>query len=284
MRSHRDCIPCLEKQALRAAAAGGADEAEQRMVLRMVREQLASMDWTQTPMAIGMRVHRLVRELTGVHDPFEQAKVGSTQAALASYRDLRQRVRTDPDPLRMAVRLAIAGNIMDLGALDDFDLYETLDRVMDQEFAVDDFDKLAAGLGEARTLLLFADNAGETVLDRLLIETILERRRLKIGYVVKSGPLINDATARDADRAGFSDLRHVDILRVSNGDDDHHPEYGSAEVAGWIADNDVVISKGQGNYEALSEYPGIFYMLMAKCPVIAASVGVGVGDIVLQLR
>ncbi len=274
----------MQEQALRAARAAGASQSQQRTILRRVLEHLAQADWADTPLALGMGVHRIVRELTGVDDPFEQAKARANEAALALYPGLQEQVRNAEDPLHMAVRLALAGNIMDLGAMESYDLTATLDRVASLEFAVDDFAELALRLEEARSLILFADNTGEIVFDRLLLETILAQRALDVAVVVKSGPFINDATMRDVEQVGLAEVANLHVLEVSNGDDDEYPAYASDEVARWIADNDVVIAKGQANYEALSEYSGIFYMLMAKCPPVAATIGVEVGDIVVQFR
>jgi uncharacterized protein with ATP-grasp and redox domains len=284
MKAHLDCVPCIQEQALRAARAAGASQSQQRTILRRVLEHLAQADWTDTPLALGMGVHRIVRELTGVDDPFEQAKARANEAALALYPGLQEQVRNAEDPLHMAVRLALAGNIMDLGAMESYDLTATLDRVASLEFAVDDFDQLAQQLDQAREIILFADNTGEIVFDRLLLETILAQRALDVAVVVKSGPFINDATMRDVEQVGLAEVANLHVLEVSNGDDDEYPAYASDEVARWIADNDVVIAKGQANYEALSEYSGIFYMLMAKCPPVAATIGVEVGDIVVQFR
>lgn len=284
MKAHLDCVPCIQEQALRAARAAGACASEQEMILRHVMNHLAGVSWADTPLAMGMGAHAIVRQLTGVDDPFAQAKARANEAALALYPSLSEQVRNAEDPLRMSVRLAVAGNIMDFGALADFDLSATLERVAGLEFAVDDFDELARRLDQARSLIVFADNAGEIVFDRLVIETVLERRPLEVALVVKSGPFINDATVRDLEQAGLSEMPDLKILEVSNGDTDKYPTYASDQVACWIADNDLVIAKGQANYEALSDCSGICHVLMAKCPPVASAIGVEVGDIVVEFR
>ncbi len=282
MRVRLDCVTCFQEQALRAARAAGVDERMQERVLRRVMSDLATAPWDSTPMAIGMPVHRAVRELTGIDDPFASPKREATEAALAHLPELRRRVREAADPLRMAARIAIAGNIIDLGALDSFDLDETLERVIAADFAIDDYSALHQAIERAESVLLFADNAGEIVFDRLLLETIVEHRQPRLSVVVKSGPFINDATIEDARQAGLGEIAGLELLEVGNGDEDGAPAYGSAEVARWIAEHDVVISKGQGNYEALSDVAGVFFLLMVKCPCVAECVGVGVGEVVLQ--
>lgn len=282
MQVRLDCVPCFQQQALRAARAAGAPEDVQQQVLRQVVRDLAASDWDDTPIDLGIPVHRTVRRLTGVDDPFAEAKRTANEAALAHYERLERMVAEADDPLRMAVRVAIAGNIMDLGALEEYDLEETLERVTTADFAVDDYDLLLERLDAGESVLLFADNAGEIVFDRLLLETIARLYSPRLSVVVKSGPFINDATIDDARQAGIDGIEGVRLLQVSNGDEGDAPGYASETVTGWLSGSDTVIAKGQANYEALSEREDVFFLLVAKCPCVAASVGVDVGGIILQ--
>ncbi len=284
MKIYADCIPCFQQQALRASRAVGADEATQQAILRRVMQQLIAAEWSLAPIEIARGVYRIVREVTGVDDPFAQLKTQCNQRVLELYPSLQEQVAGSDNPLRRAVQLAIAGNIMDFAALASFDVEATIRKVESKSFAVDDFGTLERELTRARSLLLFADNAGEIVFDKLLIETILAQWPLRVSVVVKSGPLVNDATLRDVPEVGLDEMPEIEILAVSNGDDHSCPDYRSPELAGWIDGHDVVISKGQANYEALREHEGIVYMLMVKCTLIARDIGASVGDIVLQYR
>ena len=283
MKAHLDCLPCFQQQALRTTRAAKADEDTQRAVLRQVMETLLSTDWNVTPMHASRPVHRIVRQMTNVDDPYKDLKEASNAAAFAFYDEAQRRVDESPDPLKAAARFAIAGNIMDYGALAEFDLAQTLERAASVELAVDDLKRLRNDLAAARSVLYFADNAGEIVFDRLLIETIRKQWSLPVALVVKSGPFVNDATRAEAESAGLLELTGVTLLEVDNGDG-NAPDYASDEVRQWIGEHDVVISKGQGNYEALSEYEGIYYLLMIKCPAVARDTGVPEGSIVLQYR
>ncbi len=285
MKTQLDCVPCFLDQALRAARVAGASEDVQREVLRRAAANIAEADWDSTPIALGMPIHRIARELTGGGDPYAEVKRESNAGALELYDGLRREVAAADDPLRLAAALAIAGNSIDHGAKNRFDLDSTLDRARAVQFAVDDFDKLTQALASAESLIIFCDNAGEIAFDRLLVETILDLHPMrKLSAVVKSGPFINDAMETDARDVGLTDIPGLQLLQVNNGDDDGAPAYESDEVRGWVHDHDVVISKGQANYEALSEYGGVFYLLMAKCECIAAVVGATLGDIILQYR
>lgn len=282
MQTKLDCVTCFQEQALRAARAADVSEDVQEKMLRAVVCSMAEADWDKTPIDLGMPVHRLVREITGIDDPFAEAKREATRAALKLLPELRERIADADDPLCTAIRISVAGNIIDLGALATFDIEETLERVATADFAIDDFDGLHASIEAADSLLFFADNAGEIVFDRLLLETIAGHWSPAITLVVKSGPFINDATASDARESGLGQVPNLTMREVSNGDDDAAPAYSSEEIDRWIAEHDVTIAKGQANYEALSDRGDVFFLLMAKCPCVAESVGVAVGDVILQ--
>jgi uncharacterized protein with ATP-grasp and redox domains len=282
MQAKLECVTCFQEQALRAARAAGVSVDTQERVLREVVKNVAEADWQATPIDLGMPVHRLVREITGVDDPFAEQKRQATEAALACLPEVRERIAAANDPLRMAVRICIAGNIIDLGALESFDLEETLEHVATADFAIDHYPELRKAIEDTRTMLVFADNAGEIVLDRLLLETIVRRWGPEITLVVKSGPFINDVTADDARASGLGEIEGLTMREVSNGDDTSAPGYASPEIDRWIAEHDVIIAKGQANYEGLSERSDVFFLLMAKCPCVADSIGVSVGDVVLR--
>ena len=165
----------------------------------------------------------------------------------------------------------------------EFDLEKTIEEVTAKRFLIDDYNKFKEKLKDARTLLFFADSAGEIGLDKLLIETILKEKTFRrIGFVVKGGPIINDATLEDAQYMGLNELPNIEFLTVSNGEEGTGPETSSQEIDGWVKVYDVVISKGQANYEGLSEFSGIFFMLIVKCPTIAADVGANINDAVFK--
>jgi uncharacterized protein with ATP-grasp and redox domains len=280
-----DCIPCFQKQALQAVRFISNDEKLQERVLRAVAKKLLESNWDSTPPELAHKVHSIVRQITNEKDPYKGAKRESNDSVLKMYPELKEKVNQSRDPLRTAVRLAIAGNIIDFGVPQKFNLEETIRNVLKKRFAIDDYDKLKAKLKNADTLLFFVDNAGEIVLDKLFVETILEQKRFKkIVFVVKGGPIINDATLEDAVYVGLDGLPNSEFLALGNGEAGTGPDRSSQTVKRWIEEHDLVVSKGQGNYEGLSEHNGLFFMLMAKCPIIASDIGVNVGDIILEYK
>ena len=277
MKTYLDCYPCFLRQALGAARRAHASVELQRQILLETMDELRGLPAQASPPVMAQRIHRIVRRLAHTPDPYGQSKQDATAQAMTLLPALRERVRTAPDPLESAVRIAIAGNIIDDGAAEEYDLQATLARVLEQPFAIDGMALLRQALSGADTILYLADNAGETVFDRVLIETIA----LPVTYVVKAGPVINDAIRADALAAGLDAVSHI----IDNGSDapgtlldDCSPAFREQ-----FARAPLIIAKGQANYESLSEVRApVFFLLQAKCLVIADDLGVPVGSVVLK--
>ncbi len=280
MLAQVDCIPCVQRQVIKACRFSNLSEEDIEKVLREVMDALVNMDWRKTPPEIAHIAHGIVRRYAG-GDPYAEVKRESNDLGLHMYPELKRIVDESDDPLRAAIRLAIAGNIIDFGAMVDFNLQDTISDVMSRHFAYDSYDRFLRDMERARKILYFFDNAGEIVFDKLLIETLLGIYDISITGVVKAGPIINDATEDDLRYVGL-DKYMDEVLFLSNGEVGY--ERNDPEVGRWIKEHNVVISKGQGNYEGLSEWKGIYYMLMVKCPVVAKSLSATVGDIVFLYR
>lgn len=283
MKLHLDCIPCFQRQALQALRFVTNDVEEQERILRLIIAKLESMDWTTTPPEMAHVVHRFVREECGVEDPYKDIKKSYNDIVLSLYPEIKRSMEDSEEPLLTAVRLAIAGNIIDFGANPEFDLNKTISEVLEKEFAIFDYEELTTILENANTMAYLADNTGEIVFDKILLETILDRYKIeKILFAVKGAPIINDATIDDAEYVGIDKLPGVEFVKVGIGLPGSGIERSSKEFHNILGSADLVISKGQGNYEALSEYCDIFFLLMAKCPVIASDLNVKIGDIILK--
>ena len=277
MKTYLDCYPCFLRQALEAARMAGADERQQKAVLDRVLDVLGQIEPSSTPPEIGDQVHRIVRQEVSNSDPYRAAKEASTRQALALYPRLKSLLAEANDPLEMGVRLSIAGNIIDLAAFGEYDLWGTVERVLAQPFAINDGVALREALSGAGQVLYLADNAGETVFDRVLIEAL----DMPVIYAVKGGPILNDATRDDALAAGVDRVAEV----TSTGSDAPGTilDRCSEEFRRLYDEARLVIAKGQANYETLSEESTkVFFLLQTKCPVIARDVGVPVGSIVLK--
>jgi len=277
MKTYLDCYPCFLRQALNAARRVGVPVEQQQEILRETMAQLHALPADATPPRMAAEIHRMIRQQTRSADPYRQAKEEATAHALALYPGLKARVRSAADPLEVAVRIAIAGNIIDLGVSDSYDLEAVVQRVLAQPFAVDGMEALRCALAAAGEVLYLGDNAGETVFDRVLIET-LER---PVTYVVKGGPVINDAVREDALAAGLGEVATI----IDNGSDAPGTLLPtcSEEFRARFDRARLIIAKGQANYETLSDVSApVFFMLQAKCGVIARDLGVPEGGVILK--
>jgi len=283
LRVRPDCIPCFLRQVVNALRLSSIDDSRIERAQREVMTYLLSLDWDLSPPEIDYVVQRVIREYAG-GDPYREVKKRSNDEALSIYGECERIVESSEDPLRTAVKLAIAGNVIDFGPYTSYDLKGTIDRVLKSDLSIDHYPLLKEKFQRASRILYFSDNAGEIVLDKLLVETMLSLREVRFTFVVKGGPMINDATLEDFYYVSFSDIDAVEVRTVSNGDEGTGPDRRSEEVLKWIREHDLVISKGQGNYEILGEFNGIFHMLLVKCPVVAADLNASVGDIVLIYR
>ncbi len=277
MRSYLDCYPCFLRQALQAARMVGADENQQYNILQQTVELMRRFPRQGTPPEMAYRIHRMIRDQLGNGDPYRAAKEASTRQALEFYDQLKSVVAGADDPLRTAMSLSIAGNIIDLGFNHDYDLAGTIDRVQHEPFAIDHLDRFRQALADNGQLLYIGDNAGETVFDRILIETL----PVPVTYVVRGGPIINDATYEDALAAGLDQVATIiDSGARVPGTLLHRC---SPEFRKRFANAPIILAKGQGNYESLSQSGApVFFALQAKCSVIAGDLGVPIGSFVLK--
>ncbi len=281
MRTYLDCIPCFVRQSLEAIRFVSEDVNLHEKVLREVLRYASEMDLHDSPPIMGRRIHRLIKEITGIDDPYEKVKEYFNHFAMKRYPELKKRIRQSPNPLETAVRLSIAGNIIDFGPnkeIDDFYVQHAIEHSLTAHFMDRDMKDFQQSLNDAETILFIGDNAGEIVFDKLLIELLPMQ---KIVYAVRGYPIINDATMADAQAVGITDLVHV----IDNGNDAPGTilELCSETFLDHFYNASFIIAKGQGNYETLSHSPqNIFFILKAKCPVIANHIGCEVGDLVLN--
>jgi uncharacterized protein with ATP-grasp and redox domains len=281
MKTYFECIPCFIRQVLDAARITSDDKQVQLRVLRQALKLASEVDLMQSPPAMAQQIHRYIREFTGNPDPYAEIKDRFNKIALQMYPDLRNRIEQSPDPLETAVRLAIAGNIIDFGVssnIEESQVRQTIAESLEAPLDLDELADFKKAVKETKSILYLGDNAGEIVFDRLLVEQLPCN---KIAFVVKKGPVINDATMADAIMAGITDIVEV----IDNGSDAPGMilEDCSEQFRNRFDKTELIIAKGQGNYETLSEIDkDIFFLLRAKCPVAAGHLGCEIGDMVLS--
>ncbi|MCK4240439.1 MAG: DUF89 family protein [Candidatus Atribacteria bacterium] len=289
MRTYLDCIPCFYRQALEAARLAGADEIVQKKIIDELSKLIPDFPLEASPPEMGRTVYALVREIIGVKDPFKEIKESSNKMALSLYPELKQEINNSEDRLLTAVKLSIAGNVIDYGVKNSLNVEEEINKIFNKDFKINNknnktvfrYQEFKEILSKVNHIIYLADNAGEVVFDRLLIEELTEKLGKQVIYVVRGKPIINDALIEDAIFCGINKVAKI----TSSGSDAPGTilKYCSPEFIELFRKAELIISKGQGNYESLSEEDeSIFFLFKAKCPVIAKDIGCKVSDMVLK--
>lgn len=270
MKTHADCLPCLMRQALQVARITNCTQQQQLEILQAVSAVIAEMDVEKSPPANARPIYQRIAEISGCEDPYYEKKSAGNAQALKIVPDLRQEIRHTDQELSSAVRFAIAGNIIDYGALETFDVAAAVQRSRTARLAVDNlaqFHDAINQLPEGSSVLYLTDNCGEIVYDSLLVD-YLHRRGFALTIAVKSGPIINDALVDDALAAGLDKFGRI----ITNGGRSPGTELDecSEQFVQLFHAADLVIAKGQGNFESLSEVNrDVFFLLTIKCAAAA---------------
>lgn len=281
MKTYLDCIPCFTRQALQAAKLSTSDPQIHERILRETLKLASVMDLNQSPPQMAQKIHRYIRKLIKNKDPYLKLKNDFNEHAIKLLPEMQKIVSSSDDPLKTAIKLSIAGNIIDFGVrsvLNKHELDQTIRECLETEISSGLVAAFRQQIESADNILFLADNAGEIVFDRLLIELLPTH---KVTVAVKGSPIINDATKADAKAAGITDIVKV----IDNGSDAPGTilETCSDSFISNFNNSELVISKGQGNYETLSGInKNIYFMLKAKCPVIASHIPCNVGDLVFM--
>lgn len=278
MRADPRCLECFVRQGDDLSLLLPDGEPRQ-VLLADVHRWAHQVDRSQPPVLLGQVLHRRLRELTGDPDPYSGAKRVFNNLVMDLLPELRGMIRQAPDPLLHTARLAIAANIIDLGpngSLTPADALQALRGVLQEPFHAD-WQPFVAALSTAHRILYLADNAGEIVADQLLITAIGPAR---VTVAVRGAPTINDATIDDAHYTGLDTLVEV----IDNGSDAPGTvlEQCSPRLRERFETADMIIAKGQGNFESLSDVDRpVFFLFKVKCPVVADRVGLPTGTHVL---
>jgi uncharacterized protein with ATP-grasp and redox domains len=236
---------------------------------------------TVTPPEIAQQVYRIVYEITGNNDPYAEVKKNANRSAMSLYSRMKDVVDYSEDPLATACQLAIAGNAIDLGARAEYgSIYSIVEDSLAYQLDPEHYRQFKESVRQSCSVLYITDNAGEIVFDRILIEQLLQIKKLKIVCVVREKPIINDATLADALQVGLNKVATI----ISNGSDAPATILSqcSSEMLRYYQAADLIISKGQGNYESLSDRTeNIFFLFKVKCPIIARDSGYDIDSPVL---
>ena len=275
------CLPCIMRQVLHTARRVSDDEWFHTKVLKQTMQILPQVDLDRSPAEVSFDVLQRITKTLGNADPFEAEKRNANACVLDLLPGLRKMLGRGKKRLINAVKLAVAGNVMDPGLLKAPDVNAEIERVMSTDLAIDDSADLEAALKSAKTVMYILDNAGEVVFDMLFIQEIAAD--CEVTAVVRSAPILSDVTRKDADEVGLGEFAEVIdpggamlgivLSRASE-----------AFVKAFEA-ADIVISKGQANFETLADNEReIYHILKVKCDCLAEFLGVDEGESILYRR
>lgn len=280
MKAFLECISCIIRQTIEIVRRVEKSEEKQRRILAAVVKKLSRMDLNRlSPPEMTKLAHDEIQRITGIKDLYKEPKRQNNREALRLYPYLKRLVKKANDPLFMAIRLAIAGNIIDYGALAEFDIKHTVKEVLGKKFAVSDYKRFKKDMKRAKLLLYVGDNAGEIVFDKVLIEELI--KCVEVVFVVKSKPVLNDVLMGDAKMVGMDK-----VVKVIPSGSDHAGttvSAGSKEFKKLYKKADIVIAKGQGNFETMDkEKKNIYFLLKMKCPYLGKVSGFKEGDMIFK--
>lgn len=276
MKLVAQCLPCGLMQIIEAGRILDLPEPQVSRMLDRALVVLQERDESLPPPLLGRALHRVIRDELGVCDPYREQKRRATLQALELLPSVERYVRAATSPFRAAVRVSTAGNVLDLGipGLSAMGPREVIEQAEHAWIDPNGVAELEEAVSKARSILFLADNAGELVLDRPLL-SLMTHARVTVG--VRGEPTINDATLEDALESGIASP----IRLIDNG----------ADIPGtWLPackpsfvnefkNADVVIAKGQGNYETLTEFDReVFMLLRVKCTAVARNLNQAVGN------
>lgn len=280
MTTPLDCLSCFTRQAVDLARSATDDPFEQERLARRFLKFLSEIEWSPSAPAVAQRLHSLIKPLLPDEDPWKEAKRAFNRMALGALPEARRRVHESPDPFAAALLMAAAGNVIDFGISRNLTIAE-VETELDQCLALNLEGNVPAfrkAVDRAASILYIADNAGEIVFDKLVLE-MLPRERVTVA--VRGKPVLNDATVEDAEAVGISDL--VDVIDTGSDAPGILLEDCSPAFREAFEKADLVLAKGQGNLESLLEGPReVYFLLKVKCDMVARQIGCKSGDLVLH--
>ncbi len=280
MKMYPQCYACITDAAERTLSILGLHDKEKQEVINKVKSYLEHSDDNLTPMEISFGMNEIIQQETGVIDPIKFMKKDSNQNALKLIDRAEEIVKASTDSLFEAIKVAIAGNIIDYGVRSEYDLSKTLEEVLGKNPFINDYLLLKERIAAAKTITFLADNAGEIVFDKLLIEQIRDNSRLdKINLIIKKYPFGNDVIVEDLEGLGFEAIPNLEIIALENLTSKDY----SKLIQSYVEQADLTISKGQGNFELLYEKKlGLFFLFIVKCGVVSDILKSQEGDVVIS--
>ena len=282
MKSYPDCLPCLARNVLDIAKLLCREDTEQLAVLRGGLACLAACDMRMPPPFHLREVWELAQKTARCQnpDPYADKKAASTSLALELASNLGKLPGYNPASFEHRLRLATSGNVLDFGIYSDLradTALKVMEEAFQREIDLEAVAQLERKVLSAKSILYILDNCGEAVFDRVFMEPYQD----KVTYGVRGGFTLNDITRAELEASGMGECRVIDSGCNIPGT---ILEYCSADFQAAFHSADLIIAKGQGNFETLdgTDRP-IAFLFMAKCPIVCGLLGVEQNTVQLKL-
>ncbi len=278
MKTYIECIPCIINNGIAAAKRLKAKDPVIENMTREILVHLSKKDYNTSPPALVKGVYEIINQYLETQDPYGDVKNYFNSELLKLEDEFQKLIEESENTFQKALKLAIAGNIIDFGIKSEISkkmVLRHIHEVENKNLEIDDSTKLYDNLKESKTLLYLGDNCGEIVFDKIFIEEIKkEFPHLSIKFAVRGKAVINDATLEDAYYIGLNEL--VPIISNGDGAPGTVIEDCSEDFKKEFYSSDIIISKGQGNYESLNEIDreNVYFLFMAKCNMVAKGLNV----------
>ncbi len=282
MKTYPECLSCLLKQTVQTIKFAKAKKATQKKIIKEIEKNFLPFAKLEVcPPDISRNMHIIIKKLLKNNDPYKNVKTKYNKIALSLYPSLKNKIKKSKNKLLTAIKIAIAGNVIDFGAQLAFDIKKDVEDILNKNFAIFDYEKFKNKLKKEKDILYLADNTGEIIFDKIFIEFLIKTYGSKVIYVVKEKPILNDATLKDAKWAGIDKIAKV----ISCGADSPGIvlRYCNNDFLKIFENSKLIISKGQGNFESLNRIKRpIFFLFKIKCDVVADYMKLPVGSIILK--
>lgn len=272
MKTYLCCVQCLVRNTIKIAEMLAENEQEKEKIVKEMLKEIADFDYNTPPPFMARRIYSYAAERTGIKDPYLKQKDDSTRIAKELLNKFIQEDHLDINDFESLVRLAIGGNIIDFGVNCDLDLNEakkSIEAAFTKQLDRNALEQAEQAMDSAQNILYLLDNCGEAVFDTLLVR----KYRSKITLSVKGVPILNDVTRREVLDSGFGGIvkRIVDTGDCTPG---VSLEHSSPEFLDAFRRADLIVAKGQGNYESLNRTDKpVLFLFMAKCDLVADLLG-----------
>lgn len=282
MKMKDKCLPCLVNQVIKVADITKAKNREQ--ILHEVFAYLSKVDFNKTNPEISGETFRILKKHLKNKDPYLEVRNYYNNLLMKLSKTYEEKIIASEDSFYQAMKYAVIGNIIDFNPIHNSTMEEIMDFINQADglgFQINDMNQLKQEIKNAQSILYLGDNCGEICFDKIFIKEIKKYNPdVNVYFGVRGEPVINDSIETDAYAVGMDEYASI----VSNGDGSLGTvlERTSEAFQSIFEQADVIIAKGQANYECLSECEkvGIYFLLMTKCEVIADDIGVPVKSLI----